>query len=83
MPKKVLPFPGKPPAQPDPLLTEHSRIIVNLGSSRYAIDITTAVTPLPAVPAILQVLPRKPKGITRWKTWDSHLMLSTGSEYWK
>jgi hypothetical protein len=43
-----------------PLVVRCSRVIVMIGSQRYAIDVSAVATPLRAQPAALQILERKP-----------------------
>ena len=65
MPTKLTPFPHPPQCpEPEPVATEHSRVIFRIGSERHIFDFTSTVTALRPQPA--QVISieekRKPKG---------------------
>jgi hypothetical protein len=47
MPTKLTRFPHPQPwEEPEPVATEHSRVIVRIGSERYLLDFTGTVTAL-------------------------------------
>jgi hypothetical protein len=50
MRKKVIPFPPHTAAGAPPVTQGHSRIMIHLGTQRYAMDITCKATALPPEP---------------------------------
>jgi hypothetical protein len=61
MAKKLIPFPHLAAAEPEPIVKHRRAIVIRLGNKRYAIDITTSARPLPPEPAVVKVLPRRPR----------------------
>src|SRR5258708_39334547 len=49
MPKKVIPFAPRRPASSPPVTKGRSRIAIQVGAQRYAIDIACEATALPAI----------------------------------
>ena len=56
MTNKIIPFPSeKSSPEPDPIVVRHRRVIVTVGSLRYAIDMTAEARLLRAEPAACKV----------------------------
>jgi hypothetical protein len=57
MPEQPLPFPPKPDT--DGSRPVESRVILSIGKQRYAIDVTTSITELPARTAEVIPMPKR------------------------
>jgi hypothetical protein len=64
MATKLTRFPHPPQCQePEPVATEHSRVIVRIGRERHVLDLTSMLAALRSRPAeVISIEERKPRG---------------------